>query len=124
MNLQIGRAQGCPLGQLAVDALGSLVEFQPPEQIGRDYANGVRELTYGGTWKTIAGQPTDDPEMALLLAPACWWVGAHTTYRPPGKPMFIGSAPDPSTAEWTILAGLRGRLVALFQPIDNRISCT
>jgi ADP-ribosylglycohydrolase len=32
------------------------------------YPNGVRELTDGGTWNTIAGQPTDDSEMALLLA--------------------------------------------------------
>jgi ADP-ribosylglycohydrolase len=28
----------------------------------------VRELRDGGTWETIAGQPTDDSEMALLLA--------------------------------------------------------
>jgi len=27
------RAQGCLLGQIAGDALGSLVEFQTPEQI-------------------------------------------------------------------------------------------
>ena len=62
------RAQGCLLGQLAGDALGSLVEFQPPEQIRREYPDGVRELAAGGTWNTIAGQPTDDSEMALLLA--------------------------------------------------------
>lgn len=29
----LSRAQGCLLGQLAGDALGSLVEFQTPEQI-------------------------------------------------------------------------------------------
>ncbi len=64
----LARAQGCLLGQLAGDALGSLVEFQTPEQIRREYPNGVRELADGGTWNTIAGQPTDDSEMALLLA--------------------------------------------------------
>ncbi|WP_230589727.1 ADP-ribosylglycohydrolase family protein [Gallibacterium anatis] len=32
------------------------------------YPNGMRELADGGTWDTIAGQPTDDSEMALLLA--------------------------------------------------------
>jgi ADP-ribosylglycohydrolase len=64
----LDRAQGCLLGQLAGDALGSLVEFQAPEQIRREYPNGVRELADGGTWNTIAGQPTDDSEMALLLA--------------------------------------------------------
>lgn len=64
----LDRAQGCLLGQLAGDALGSLVEFQTPEQILREYPNGVRELADGGTWDTIAGQPTDDSEMALTLA--------------------------------------------------------
>ena len=44
------------------------MEFQPPEQIRREYPDGVRELAAGGTWNTIAGQPTDDSEMALLLA--------------------------------------------------------
>jgi ADP-ribosylglycohydrolase len=64
----LDRAQGCLLGQLAGDALGSLVEFQTPEQIRREYPSGIRELADGGTWNTIAGQPTDDSEMALLLA--------------------------------------------------------
>jgi ADP-ribosylglycohydrolase len=62
------KAQGCLLGQLAGDALGSLVEFQSPGEIRRSYTDGVRELADGGTWNTIAGQPTDDSEMALLLA--------------------------------------------------------
>lgn len=64
----LSRAQGCLLGQLAGDALGSLVEFHTPEQIRRQYPDGVRDLCDGGTWDTIAGQPTDDSEMALALA--------------------------------------------------------
>jgi ADP-ribosyl-[dinitrogen reductase] hydrolase len=52
----------------AGDALGSLVEFQTTHDIRREYPNGVRKLADGGTWNTIAGQPTDDSEMALLLA--------------------------------------------------------
>lgn len=64
----ISRAQGCLLGQLAGDALGSLVEFRTPQEIRAQYPGGVRELSDGGTWNTIAGQPTDDSEMALLLA--------------------------------------------------------
>jgi ADP-ribosyl-[dinitrogen reductase] hydrolase len=64
----IYRAQGCLLGQLAGDALGSLVEFRGPEYIRRHYPDGVRKLADGGTWNTIAGQPTDDCEMALVLA--------------------------------------------------------
>jgi ADP-ribosyl-[dinitrogen reductase] hydrolase len=64
----LSRAQGCLLGQMAGDALGSLVEFQTPEQIRRKYPEGVRHLIDGGTWNTITGQPTDDTEMALMLA--------------------------------------------------------
>jgi ADP-ribosylglycohydrolase len=62
------RAEGCLLGQLAGDSLGSLVEFQSSSDIRRRYPDGVRELADGGTWDTIAGQPTDDSEMALMLA--------------------------------------------------------
>lgn len=64
----LSRAQGCLLGQLAGDALGSLVEFWRPEDIRRQYPNGVRKLVDGGTYNTLAGQPTDDSEMALMLA--------------------------------------------------------
>ena len=64
----VSRAQGCLLGQLIGDALGSLVEFQSPGRIRRSYPDGVRDMDDGGTWNTIAGQPTDDSEMALLLA--------------------------------------------------------
>jgi ADP-ribosylglycohydrolase len=64
----VSRAQGCLLGQLAGDALGSMVEFQSPEDIRRSYPDGIRQLADGGRWSTIAGQPTDDSEMALMLA--------------------------------------------------------
>jgi len=64
----VARAQGCLLGQLAGDSLGSLVEFQNEATIGRLYPDGVRDLADGGTYNTIAGQPTDDSEMALMLA--------------------------------------------------------
>ena len=73
----IARAQGCLLGQLAGDALGSLVEFQSPEEIKLLYPNGIHELADGGTWNTIAGQPTDDSEMALMLARMLVRVGKY-----------------------------------------------
>ena len=65
---RIGRAQGCLAGQLAGDSLGSLVEFMSPEEIRRYYPGGVRDLADGGVWDILAGQPTDDSEMALALA--------------------------------------------------------
>ena len=62
------RAQGCLLGQLAGDSLGSLVEFESAARIKARYPHGVRILADGGTFGTIAGQPTDDSELALALA--------------------------------------------------------
>ncbi|AXA37023.1 ADP-ribosylglycohydrolase [Candidatus Sumerlaea chitinivorans] len=73
----VSRAQGCLLGQIAGDSLGSLVEFWPPERIRKHYPNGVRELADGGSWNTIAGQPTDDSEMALALARTLVRVGRY-----------------------------------------------
>ncbi len=103
----LSRAHGCLLGQLAGDALGSLVEFESPEMIRHRYPDGVRELADGGTWDTIAGQPTDDSEMALLLARMLVKVGSYDpkaafeAYR-----FWIDSAPfDCGT---TTSAALRG----------------
>jgi len=64
----LSRAQGCLLGQFAGDALGGLVEFKTPAEIARRYPGGLRSLADGGTWDTLAGQPTDDSELALMLA--------------------------------------------------------
>lgn len=76
-NTTKSRAVGCILGQLAGDALGSLVEFQTPQEIRQKYPSGVREIHDGGTWNTIAGQPTDDSEMALALARSIVANGAY-----------------------------------------------
>jgi ADP-ribosylglycohydrolase/fructose-1,6-bisphosphatase/inositol monophosphatase family enzyme len=64
----LDRAVGCLLGQVIGDSLGSLVEFRSADDIARQYPDGVRDLADGGTWNTIAGQPTDDSELALDLA--------------------------------------------------------
>lgn len=65
---RLSRAQGAWLGQLAGDALGSLVEFRTAKDIAGAFSDGPRRLVDGGTHDTLAGQPTDDSEMALLLA--------------------------------------------------------
>jgi ADP-ribosylglycohydrolase/fructose-1,6-bisphosphatase/inositol monophosphatase family enzyme len=64
----LSRAQGCLLGQIAGDALGGLVEFDEEDTIRKCYPHGCRDLADGGTWYNMAGQPTDDSELALLLA--------------------------------------------------------
>ena len=62
------RAQGCLLGQLAGDALGSMVEFRSGAQLAAHYPQGLREIAGSPVWGTLAGQPTDDSELALALA--------------------------------------------------------
>lgn len=66
-GLALSRAQGCLLGQLAGDSLGSLVEFQSEARI-RQSGVCLDALVDGGTWNTLAGQATDDSEMSLALA--------------------------------------------------------
>ena len=100
-------AQGCLMGQLAGDALGSLVEFQSPETILRRYPEGVRKLADGGTWDTIAGQPTDDSEMALLLARMLVEDGRYDADTAREAYQFW-LASGPFDCGMTISAGLRG----------------
>ena len=95
---RLSRAQGCLLGQLAGDALGGLVEFMSLSMIEDVYPNGCRDMKDGGSWDNLAGQPTDDSEMALTLARVLvhtgrydrgavldgyvrWWVDPHTWDR-------------------------------------------
>lgn len=104
---KISRAQGCLLGQLAGDALGSLVEFQSPEEIQRDYPDGVRLLADGGTWNTIAGQPTDDSEMALLLARKLVEEGAYCAEAARESYVYWLDS-DPFDCGTTIKSGLQG----------------
>ena len=65
--MSLNRAQGCFLGQFTGDALGCLVEFRSSESLHLEYPQGVRRMVAGGRWNTLAGQPTDDSEMALSL---------------------------------------------------------
>jgi ADP-ribosylglycohydrolase/fructose-1,6-bisphosphatase/inositol monophosphatase family enzyme len=65
---ELDRAVGCLLGQVIGDSLGGLVEFTSKAAISARFPHGVRDLVDGGTWNTLAGQPTDDSEMALVLA--------------------------------------------------------
>jgi ADP-ribosylglycohydrolase/fructose-1,6-bisphosphatase/inositol monophosphatase family enzyme len=63
----LSRAQGCLMGQAAGDSLGALVEFRSARDIAAA-GDGPRALSDGGHWNLLAGQPTDDTEMALALA--------------------------------------------------------
>ena len=65
---RLDRALGCMLGLVIGDSLGSQVEFQTAEAIAAAYPIGVRDLADSKVWQTLAGQPTDDSELALALA--------------------------------------------------------
>ncbi len=65
---RLDRALGCMLGLVIGDSLGSQVEFRSAQAIRADYPDGVRELRPSPVWNTLAGQPTDDSELALALA--------------------------------------------------------
>ena len=65
----LSKAQGCFVGLIAGDNLGSLVEFNFPSENKTLYPKGFKELQNGGgTFNIRAGQPTDDGEMAITLA--------------------------------------------------------
>lgn len=78
----LSRAQGCLLGQVAGDSLGGLAEFSTAAAVATRYPGGPRLLEDGGYWGILAGQPTDDSEMALALA----------------RSMVDGAAYDPEAA--------------------------
>ena len=65
---RLSRATGCLLGQVIGDSLGARVEFKKAAEIAGLFPQGVRELADGGVYHIIAGQPTDDSEMALMLS--------------------------------------------------------
>jgi len=104
----LSRAQGCLLGQLIGDSLGSLVEFQSPGEILFNYPEGVLDMADGGTWDTLAGQPTDDSEMALLLARS---LVSHGTFdKEAAKKAYVfWLESNPFDIGNTILSGLTGR---------------
>jgi ADP-ribosyl-[dinitrogen reductase] hydrolase len=71
------RALGCMLGMVIGDALGSQVEFQSRAMIQAAHPYGLRNLAASPVWKTLAGQPTDDSELALALARSLVRVGGY-----------------------------------------------
>lgn len=107
----ISRAQGCLLGQLSGDSLGSLVEFMSPEEIRRRHPAGVRRMTAGGVWNLLPGQPTDDSEMALLLARLLLATGRYDPAAAAGRYRYWLET-EPFDCGITIASALRGAACA------------
>lgn len=104
----LSRAQGAFLGQIAGDSLGSLVEFRTPADILKQYPAGVRELKDGGTFDTLAGQPTDDSEMVLMLARSLVDRGTFDVDAVRGRYIFWLES-GPFDCGTTLSGSLRGR---------------
>jgi len=105
----ISKAQATLLGQVAGDSLGSLVEFKSPNEINALYPNGVRGLANGGTFNTLAGQPTDDSEMAILLARSLVETGDYNASAVRRQYVFWLES-NPFDCGNTIAGALRGRM--------------
>lgn len=76
---QIARAQGALLALLAADALGVQVEFLA--DVDRKQLGAATLLTLTpGPWHTLAGQPTEDGELVLLL---CRMLAFYRCYQEP-----------------------------------------
>ena len=73
----VDRAKGGLFGQVIGDNLGALVEFQEEHDIARFYPDGVTNLSDGGNWDLLAGQATDDSELALTLARTLLETGSY-----------------------------------------------
>jgi ADP-ribosyl-[dinitrogen reductase] hydrolase len=106
---RLSRAQGSLLGQVAGDNLGALVEFETAEAIARAFPDGgPRRLADGGRWDILAGQPTDDTEMALALSRAILDEGRYSASAVlGGYRRWLGSGPFDVGA--TVAGALQGR---------------
>jgi ADP-ribosyl-[dinitrogen reductase] hydrolase len=104
----LARAQGSLLGLIAGDNLGALVEFLSAEEVRRQYPEGPRLLVDGGHWDLLAGQPTDDGEMALALARSIVDGGGYDAGRAM-KSYGEWMASSPFDVGNTVSAALSGR---------------
>ena len=105
---RLARAQGCLLGQIAGDNLGALVEFQSADEVARAYPEGPRRLLDGGRWSLLAGQATDDSEMALALARSIEGEGGYDPGRAREAYQRWGAS-SPFDVGGTVSAALKGR---------------
>ena len=105
MTNVFARAQGCLLGQLAGDALVSLVEFQMPEQIQREYPDGVSKLADGVIWDTPVSRLTSSIRLCCWLAH--WWIRSSMTSGKIRRLTCSGWTTNPLIAGGTVCSGLR-----------------
>lgn len=74
---KVARAQAALLSFLAADSIGVQVEFLPEdERLSRDRQT-LLTMQDAGPWQTLAGQPTEDGELAILQARMLLFYGCY-----------------------------------------------
>jgi ADP-ribosylglycohydrolase len=68
MQIDLLKARGVLWGQAVGDALGTTVEFESAQRARLPRGAWPREVVGGGPFGLVAGQVTDDTELALALA--------------------------------------------------------
>lgn len=97
----LSRAQGCLVGLVAGDVIGSIAEFKQEEEA---------EALFLGKLKDLTGQPTDDTEMALALARTLVQKGYYDReYVKAAYVKWLNS--DPIDCGMTIASALRGHFI-------------
>ncbi len=102
------RALGCWWGQMAGDALGSMVEFSDPQELAQRYPQGLKNMDRSPVWGTAAGQLTDDTEMAIELLDALPAEGDGVDWDRVAHGYVLWYASHPFDTGNTIRSVLRG----------------
>jgi ADP-ribosyl-[dinitrogen reductase] hydrolase len=68
VEAKVARAQAALLSFLTADALGVQVEFLSSDERSSLNDETLLTLQETGPWHTLAGQPTEDGELAILQA--------------------------------------------------------
>lgn len=102
------RRRGVMLGLFCGDSLGSMVEFRTAQEIEREYENGLQYIEASPVHKTIAGQLTDDSEMANALLHALDGLNGYDDHVVKSA-YQAWLATEPFDYGMTVSAGLRGQ---------------
>jgi len=74
---KVARAQAAMLSFLAADALGVQVEFLPEDERLSHDPQALLTMQEAGPWQTLAGQPTEDGELAILQTRMLLFYGCY-----------------------------------------------
>lgn len=101
------KAQGALLGLFVGDALGGQYEFCTKSEIENKHLPSLGQMRDGGSWQKIAGQLTDDAEMAIALARSITQKGTYDVEHVK-KSYLSWMKTNPMDCGETVMSGLTG----------------